>query len=170
MVKKEKKKRRSSRGPSVYYSKGVARYEQKQSIKRDLTKVLARQSSETFTFRCIDCCHNPEVCVKALVVPCFLNAAISKQIGAGRYDDNCYLCLLSPCFIGSYWSVGRNKVFYRKLHGINGLVSDDYLLSCFCPWFIIMQLRNQINEEKFEQKQLLDLQKKLLIGNNIARN
>lgn len=170
-VKKEKKKKRHShRHRTSHTEKAVARYDLKKSIKKDFTKVLARQSSDTFTFRCIDCCHNPEVCIKALVAPCILNGAIAEQIGAGKYDDNCLLCLLSPCFIGSYWSVGRNKVFYRKLHGINGLVSDDYLASCFCPWFIIMQLRNQINEEKYEQNQLIQLQKQLVEGNTIARN
>ena len=133
-------------------------------------KLLNEQSADTFTYRCIDCCHNPKVCVKATINPCAMNGNIAAELGTGEYNEHCRLCLLSPFFYGSYWSVGKNKIYYRTKHSIPGLASDDYVLSCVCPCCIIAQLQNQLDAEKFErEKVLLLLARALQHGDEISR-
>jgi len=133
-------------------------------------KLLSAQSDGTFTYRCIDCCHNPRVCARATVTPCVVNGEIAADLGTGDSTEHCRLCLLSPCFIGSYWSVGKNKIRYRTKHSIPGLSSDDYVLSCVCPCCIIAQLKNQLDAEKSERDQvLLLLARALQHGDEIIR-
>ena len=131
-------------------------------VHTDLEKLLENQSAETFTFRCVDCCYDPNVFVQAMITPCLMNGKISQELGNGSEAENCYLCLLSPCFIGSYLSVGKNKIMYRKKHSIPGLKSDDYVLSCVFPWCIIMQLRNQLDEDQQERSKADNVNTKII--------
>ena len=139
---------------------GVQSY--KVQYKSKITSLLELQSANDFTFRCVDCCYSPATCIKAMLLPCILNGEIAEEIGSGKYGENCYLCLFTPCFVGAYKSVGRNKIFYRTKHSIPGLASDDYILSCVFPWCIIAQLKNQINEEKLERRKALLMKTKVL--------
>ena len=146
-------KKRRSRADAVQDQLSTA----DQLVDLNTLEILKAQSAENFTYRCVDCCHNPKVCLKAFITPCLMNGEIAIEIGSGSYEKHCNLFFLSPFFIGSYYSVGKNKVIYRSQHSIPGLNSDDYCLSCVCPCFVIAQLRNQLDCEKFERERLLNL-------------
>lgn len=143
-------------------------------IQSDTRKLLIIQREGNFTYRCIDCCHSPKVCIPSFFAPCYVHAKNAKELNMEKsFAYHALMCLLAPFYIGSYFSVGKAKTLYRQSNQIPGLEPDDIATGVCCPCCSISQLRYELDEKANEEKMVKDLEIELgilTIGQQMERN
>ncbi|CAK8692312.1 unnamed protein product [Clavelina lepadiformis] len=140
-------------------------------IHSDAQKLLVIQREGNFTFRLVDVLHSPKTFFKGMMIPWVMHGQNAKELGMSAGRNHTLLCLLSPLLVGSCLSVGKSKIVYRTKNTIPGLSSDDYCTGCACPCCLIIQLRNELDEQKREEAKMNEITKEILAaGQEIVRS
>ena len=117
-------------------------------------RLLQASREKQFTFRAVDFLYDIKLFISTILTPCATHTQNITDLGMGDAVMHSVYFSLSCCFIGSLYSTGLSKAMYRKKNRIPGLYTDDLFLGCICPWCIAIQLRNELNEQQVEKKQL----------------
>ena len=127
-----------------------------EDLEEVLNKLLVYMRKQGFTFRVFDCLYDPLVCTQTFKNPFKMHIENLVELNMIQEDsDNfihCAYLALSPFYIGSLKSVGLSKHIFRIKNGTPSHNNFDILSGCLCPFFTIIQIRNHLNEEKFEKK------------------